>query len=438
MAARSLITDAVPLNAFAGSSGEAFFYPRCGEGRQEESFAMKKIPMLLLWLGAAISISEIFTGGMLASLGLARGLAAILAGHLIGAGFLAYAGYISFLRKANAMESVAECFGSGGRIIALCNVVQLLGWTIVMVVQAGSALTGLIPAIPFSLAALILALLVLIWALMFGSPAGQGIHSLIVVLLAILCVVLFAEAAGLGGPAGSGTGAGTGSGILENPMSLMPAIELSIAMPVSWLPLIGDYSVTAKSRSCAAAMPFIGYFTCSAMMYAFGLFIGVSTGGDIFAFIAGSRFSYAACAVVVLSTLTTAFLDLYSAAMSSCQIFAFRNKRTPIIAIGVFAAFMSAFFPAERYGDFLTGFLTAIGMVFVPVYTALFLDFITGKYSYKPLANRTKLLVAVAGMAAYRLFSVYAVWIPTLMSIFLVCALYAPCALAARGTALKE
>ncbi|MDR1232211.1 MAG: cytosine permease, partial [Spirochaetaceae bacterium] len=138
---------------------------------------LTKTPMLLLWVGAAISISEIFTGGMLAPLGLAKGLMAIFAGHLIGAGFLAYAGYISFVRKANAMASVAESFGAGGgRLIALCNVVQLLGWTIVMVVQAGSALTGLLPAVPFSLCALILALLVLIWALMFGSPTGQGIH----------------------------------------------------------------------------------------------------------------------------------------------------------------------------------------------------------------------------------------------------------------------
>ena len=350
--------------------------------------------MLLLWLGAAISISEIFTGGMLASLGLARGLAAILAGHLIGVGFLAYAGYISFLRKANAMESVAECFGSWGRIIALCNVVQLLGWTIVMVVQAGSALTGLIPAIPFSLAALILALLALIWALMFGSPAGQGIHSLIVALLAILCVVLFVEAAGLGGRAGNGAGAGRGIGIPASPVSLMLAIELSIAMPVSWLPLVGDYSCKADKPVTAALMPFAGYFAGSVLMYALGLFIAVQGGGDIFTFIAGSRFRLTACAVVLLSTLTTAFLDLYSAVVSLRQITGprkaeagggggnlktgswWKGDRLPLLGAGLFTLIVSALFPVERYSDFLTAFLTVIGMVFVPVYALLFIDFL--------------------------------------------------------------
>jgi putative hydroxymethylpyrimidine transporter CytX len=409
---------------------------------------MKKIPMLLLWLGAAISISEIFTGGMLAPLGLARGIGAILAGHLIGAGFLAYAGYISFLRKANAMEAVAESFGSGGRIIALCNVVQLLGWTIVMVVQAGSALTGLIPAIPFSLAALILALLVLIWALMFGSPAGQGIHSLIVALLALLCVVLFAEAAGMGDPGGSGAEALAGAGILESPMSLMLAVELSIAMPVSWLPLVGDYSCKADKPVTAALMPFAGYFAGSVLMYALGLFIALQGGGDIFTFIAGSRFRLIACAVVLLSTLTTAFLDLYSAVVSLGQIAGPRKAgkagegsagglktgswwsrdRLSLLGAGFFTLIVSALFPVERYSDFLTAFLTLIGMVFVPVYALLFIDFLFrrggGGEKGKGATPLRLLLIAAAGMAGYHIFTRYELGIPSLLSMALVWALY--------------
>jgi putative hydroxymethylpyrimidine transporter CytX len=406
---------------------------------------MKKLPMLLLWIGAAISISEIFTGGMLASLGLARGLMTILIGHLIGAGFLACAGYISFLRKANAMEIVAECFGPGGRIIAFCNVVQLLGWTIVMVVQAGSALTGLIPALPFSLGALVLALLVLIWALMFGSPAGQGIHSFIVALLAILCVVLFAEAAGLGGAAGSAGEAFTGGGVSGHPMSLMLAVELSIAMPVSWLPLVGDYSHKADSPVTAALMPFAGYFAGSVLMYALGLFIAVQGGGDIFTFIAGSRFRLVACAVVLLSTLTTAFLDLYSAVVSLGQLTGPRKRgkagekggpggrdRLSLLGAGIFTLIVSALFPVERYSSFLTAFLTVIGMVFVPVYALLFIDFLfrRGKRTAADGEKRSGaaflrlLFIAALGMGGYRLFTRYELGIPSLLSMALVWALY--------------
>jgi putative hydroxymethylpyrimidine transporter CytX len=386
---------------------------------------MKKLPMMLLWLGAAISISEIFTGGLLAPLGLAKGLAMILAGHLIGAAFLAGAGYISFVRRTNAMAGVAECFGPrGGRVIALCNVVQLLGWTIVMVVQAGSALTGMIPAIPFSLSALILALLVLIWALMFGSPLGQGIHNGIVALLALLCVVVFVEAAGLGGPE-------TGALPWGNGMTLMLGMELSIAMPVSWLPLVGDYSCKAEDPAAAALMPFVGYFAGSVLMYALGLFIALQGGGDIFTFIAGSRFRLVSCVVVLLSTLTTAFLDLYSAVVSLGELT--RGKkggagdgraRLYLVGAGLFTLIVSALFPVEQYGGFLTAFLTLIGMVFVPVYALFFIDFLfrrKGKGGFSPLPL---LGIAAVGMAGYQLFTRYELGIPSLLSMALVWGLY--------------
>jgi putative hydroxymethylpyrimidine transporter CytX len=371
--------------------------------------------MLLLWLGASISISEIITGGLLAPLGFAGGLAALIAGHVIGTALLALGGYISFFRGKNAMDSVAFSLGAGGgKLVALCNVIQLLGWTIVMAVQAARALTGLIPQIPFWTAALILSLLVLIWALIFGSPAGR-LNDVIVLLLAGLCILLFIEAAG------------SGAGFIgPETMNMTLGIELSIAMPVSWLPLIGDYTSKTKSKFCAAGMPFAGYFTGSVLMYAFGLFIALSGGGDFFTFIASSRFRVPACGVVAFSTLTTAFLDLYSAAVSSEQLIKTKNPRLPILVIGVFAVLGSVFFPVEAYGEFLINFLTAIGMVFVPVYTILFIDFFMKKNQFEKVFHWTALGIALAGMAVYRFFSVYEIWIPTVISMVLVAALYVP------------
>jgi putative hydroxymethylpyrimidine transporter CytX len=375
---------------------------------------MKKTPMLLLWLGAAISISEIFTGGMIAPLGLAKGFLVILAGHLAGTGLLAYAGYISFVRRKNAMDSAAFSFGSAGvKIIALCNVVQLVGWTIVMVVQAAGALTGILPQLPFSLGALGLSLLVLIWALIFGSPAGRGLHGFIVILLSILCVVLFLEAA-------SG---GRGPYLPQGTMGTALAIELSIAMPVSWLPLAGDYSCEADGAGGAALMPFIGYFLGSVLMYMLGLFIAVRGGGDIFTFIAGSRFRFAASAVVLLSTLTTAFLDLYSAVISSRQFIKPKNEKLPFIIAGLVTLGASSLFPMERYGQFLESFLTSIGMVFVPVYTLLFMDFLF-KARTARIVSPANLIIAAAGMAAYQCFTRIAFLVPSLLTMALVCFLY--------------
>jgi purine-cytosine permease-like protein len=91
---------------------------------------------------------------------------------------------------------------------------------------------------------------------------------------------------------------GRRAGVFFGGVDFALALELSIAMPVSWLPLAGDYSYQAKDLSCASAMPFAGYFLGSVFMYGFGLFIVLKTGEDFFAFIAASRFRLIACAKV--------------------------------------------------------------------------------------------------------------------------------------------
>ncbi|MDR2071465.1 MAG: cytosine permease [Treponema sp.] len=379
---------------------------------------MKKSIMFLLWAGAAISISEIYTGGLLAPLGFGKALTAIILGHLIGTGLLALGGYISFTRRRSAMDSAAFSLGrNGGRLAALCNVVQLTGWTVVMIVQAGSAVTAIFPAVPFAAVSFVLGLLVLLWALIFGSPA-QWINSAVVILLAFLCGVLVWESAGRS----------WGQASFSEGLSFALALELSIAMPVSWLPLAGDYSYRAKDPSCASAMPFAGYFLGSVFMYGFGLFIALKTGKDFFAFIAESRFRLIACAVVVFSTLTTAFLDLYSAAVSSRRIVNIKNLKIPILGFGLFSCVLGAFFPLEEYSGFLTNFLSAIGMVFIPVYGVIFIDFFM-KRPEDASPGGTNLpgcAAALGGMAVYSLCTRYELGIPTLLSIAAVAILYIP------------
>jgi putative hydroxymethylpyrimidine transporter CytX len=387
---------------------------------------MKKHAMFLLWLGAAISISEIYTGGLLAPLGFARGIAVIFVGHLIGTGLLAFGSWISFSRKENAMDSAVFSLGRiGGKLAAFCNVVQLIGWTIVMVVQAGSAVTGVFPGFPFWAAALVLSALVLVWALILGSPAGR-LNEIAVVLLTCLCVVLFVEAAGKGGGGG-----------LRSAMGVSLGIERSIAMPVSWLPLAGDYACKTDSPLCASLMPFAGYFIGSVLMYSLGLYISIGSGGDIFSFIAGGSFRFAVeplvrCAVVVLSTMTTAFLDLYSAAVSSRLLVKTRNEKLPVFVIGFFALLVSVFFPVAKYEAFLTAFLSAIGMVFTPIYSVIFLDFLLKRRRFEKAFKIPALAAIAAGMAGYRIFTYFEIWIPTILTVLLVWVLYLPFVLPGR------
>ena len=85
----------------------------------------------LIWFGAGVSIAEILTGTYLAPLGMGKGLAAILIGHIIGCLMLFLAGVIGGRVRKSAMETVKMSFGQKGSILfAVLNVLQLVGWTV--------------------------------------------------------------------------------------------------------------------------------------------------------------------------------------------------------------------------------------------------------------------------------------------------------------------
>jgi purine-cytosine permease-like protein len=100
-------------------------------------------------------------------------LTAIILGHLIGTGLLALRGYIFFIRRRSAMESVVFSLEQNDeRVAAFCNVIQLTGWTVVIVIQAGSAVTAIFPALSFAPVSLALGLLVLLCGFLAPPLAG--------------------------------------------------------------------------------------------------------------------------------------------------------------------------------------------------------------------------------------------------------------------------
>ena len=88
----------------------------------------------LIWFGAGVSIAEILTGTYLAPLGLINGIAAVLLGHLIGCAMMFAAGLIGARTRKSAMETVKMSFGQkGGLLFSALNVLQLVGWTGIMI-----------------------------------------------------------------------------------------------------------------------------------------------------------------------------------------------------------------------------------------------------------------------------------------------------------------
>ena len=101
----------------------------------------------LIWFGAAVSLAEILTGTYFAPLGFSRGLLAILVGHVIGCLMLFCAGVIGGSVRKSAMETAKMSFGSkGGLLFSVLNIVQLVGWTAIMIYDGALAADGVIAA----------------------------------------------------------------------------------------------------------------------------------------------------------------------------------------------------------------------------------------------------------------------------------------------------
>jgi purine-cytosine permease-like protein len=98
----------------------------------------------LIWFGAGVSLAEILTGTYIAPLGFWKGFAAILLGHLIGGVLFYLAGVIGGKTGKSAMETVKMTFGAGGgKLFAVLNIVQLVGWTAIMIYDGANSASGI-------------------------------------------------------------------------------------------------------------------------------------------------------------------------------------------------------------------------------------------------------------------------------------------------------
>ena len=309
----------------------------------------------LIWFGAGVSLAEILTGTFFAPLGFRDGGIAILVGHVIGCALLFLAGLIGARTRRSAMETVKMVFGArGGLLFAALNVMQLIGWTSIMIYDGALAANSVMDAGHW-LWCLVIGVLIIVW-IRIGILRIERVNAVAMTGLFLLTVLLCSVIMG-------GTGAAEGSAAGEA-MSFAMALELSIAMPLSWLPLISDYTREAEKPVAAAAVSAIVYGLISAWMYFIGMGAAILTGeSDIAQIMLHAGLGAAGLGVVILSTVTTTYLDAYSAGVSSESIVRSASGRSVGIGVTVFGAVAAMLYPM----DDITGFLYIIGSVFAPM-----------------------------------------------------------------------
>ena len=143
----------------------------------------------LVWFGAGVSLAEILTGTYYSDLGFSRGLAAILLGHLIGGVLMFLAGLIGAFSGKSAMEGVKTSFGTtGGKFFALLNVLQLVGWTGIMIYDGALAANGIFGT-GRAMWAVIIGGLIIVWILM-GAAWLEKVNIVAMAALFILSLLM--------------------------------------------------------------------------------------------------------------------------------------------------------------------------------------------------------------------------------------------------------
>ena len=346
----------------------------------------------LIWFGAGVSIAEIITGTYFAPLGFKNGLMAILIGHLIGAVLLYMAGLIGGMSQKSAMETVKMSFGQkGGLFFALLNVLQLVGWTAIMIYD-GAISSSHIFNTGHILWALVIGVLILVWIKVGISNLGK-LNTVSMSLLFILTIVLSFKIF---------KGVDFMSESAKDVMSFGLAIELAVAMPLSWLPLISDYTREAENPKAATLTSTVTYSIVSIWMYVIGMGMALLTEeSDIAMIMVKSGLGLAAMIIIILSTVTTTFLDAYSAGISSESLSKKVDGQKVGIIVTIIGTIAAILFPM----DDITEFLYLIGSVFAPMIAIQIADyFILKKDKSNSDVYYKNMLIWLIGFIANRAF----------------------------------
>ncbi|QTL03057.1 putative hydroxymethylpyrimidine transporter CytX [Aquabacter sp. L1I39] len=323
-----------------------------------------------LWFSLGIGLLVLQAGALLTpALSLGTALAAILAGSVLGVVLLALVGVIGADTGLASMAMLRPTLGVRGAVLPTCiNVIQLVGWgsfEIIIMSQAADALMRATLDVSMPMA----------WTVVFGLLA-----TLIAVLGPVSFVRRFLRAWGLwlilaaagwltfrllaqhdfsalfARPAEGGLGFGG-------------AVDLVVAMPLSWLPLICDYSRFGKSPSGVFRGTAVGYFIANVWFYGLGAAYGLATGEEMSLVTAlATAGSGLALLLILLDETDNAFADIHSAAVSTGTLFG----RVPALALGFGAlcTFIALTVPLAQY----EGFLLLIGSVFAPLFGVVLAD----------------------------------------------------------------
>jgi len=333
---------------------------------QDKHRTLGGLDYFILWSSLGVGLLVFSAGSLLSAASFIDAILAIIVGSAAGSILLALAGKIGSDHGIPSLITMRPSFGIRGSYLpAILNIMQLVGWTtfeIMIMARAAEMLAG--SMVPYYFWAAIFGALVALlgitgplnvvrkWIGKFAVWIAYGTSAIIIINL-----ISSADVAALISSPGEG-------------MSFFSALDLVIAMPISWLPLVADYNRFAKKSRSALWGTFIGFTMTNILFYFGGVLLGTS---DVIAIIVAiqAMFFGFLMLLLVVDEADNAFADVYSAAVSAQDIFSKISQKHLIVGFTTLSAILAMVVSIQQYEVFLL----LIGAIFVPLFGVVLTDY---------------------------------------------------------------
>jgi nucleobase:cation symporter-1, NCS1 family len=351
-----------------------------------------------LWGNLGISLLLPVAAGFVVLPGrpLWESLLAVLVGAVIGAVLLGLGAAAGAREGVPAMVCLRGLFGMRISVLPTAfNVLQCFGWATLEIIIIAEAAARVLhtPRWPFVLGAGALA------TLMAVRPLGAVKFLARYAVWAAVAATIYLLVRTLSHPLPVVKSGGA--------PSFFSAVDIVIAMPVSWFPLAADYTRHARSPKAAFVGTTVGYGVAAVAFFTLGVLALSAYGNaglDVIGALLAVPLGLLAVLVLVVVELDEAFANIYSTAMSTQNVAGRLDRRLLAVVIGAGATALALVVDLTAY----EAFLYLIGAVFVPlvaVFVVAYFLLPTRRWdtSTSAPARPVLLLPWVAGFVAYQL-----------------------------------
>jgi NCS1 family nucleobase:cation symporter-1 len=328
----------------------------------------------VLWGNLGISLLVLVAGALLVpALGLWSALAATVLGAAIGNALLGLAAVPASQTGVPTMVLYRAPLGLRGSLLpTACNVVQNLGWATFELFVIATAATEVSERV-FGFRGRLL------WVVVFGAiTTGMAVagpltvirrwlerYAIWAVLASTVYLTWYALAHfDLGRLAARGG---------EGGLSFWAGVDIAIALPISWVPLVADYARFGRSAKASFLGTAVGYFLAQVWFYVLGVLFLLGIGhGDVLAAVVAIPVGLLAMAVLVVDETDEVFANLYSTGVSLQNALPRLPGRPLVLVLGVLATCLAAL-----VGDLsqYESFLFLLGALFVSLFGVLAADY---------------------------------------------------------------